>query len=299
MVTMHKNIRIVGIPLDLGQDHRGVNMGPSAVRYAGLANRLRQMGYHVTDNGNIDIPIRETLIETGEEDVLPAMIEASEKIYSAAREAAAKKTLPIFLGGDHSIAIGSIGGVTHHNSCGVIWIDAHGDYNDPEISKSGNIHGMPLSILMGKGCAELVNVGRPGAKLKPENVVLIGVRDLDVKEREILRQSKIIVYTMRDIDEQGMSKVIMSAMERLSSVEKIHVSLDVDSIDPQVAPGVGTPVPGGLTYREAHLLMEVIADSKKISSMDIVEINPMLDRYNQTAQIAIELTVSLFGKSIF
>lgn len=295
---MKKKIHIIGIPLDLGQDLRGVNMGPSAVRYAGLADRLRQIGYHVTDNGDIDIPVRETLIETGEEDVLPAMVKASEKIYAAARVAVEEGSLPIFLGGDHSIAVGSIGGVTHNKTCGVIWIDAHGDYNDPEISESGNIHGMPLSILMGKGCAELVNIGRPGAKLKPENVVLIGVRDLDVKEREVLRQSGIKVYTMRDIDEQGMSKVITSAMERLSSVDKIHVSLDVDGIDPRFAPGVGTPVPGGLTYREAHLLMETIADSKKLSSMDIVEINPMLDRYNETAQLAIELTASLFGKHI-
>ncbi len=295
---MQKNVRIIGIPLDLGQAHRGVNMGPSAVRYAGLANRLRQIGYHVTDNGNIDIPIRETLIETGEEDVLPAMVEASEKIYVAARVAIEEETLPVFLGGDHSIAIGSIGGVTHHKTCGVIWIDAHGDYNDPEISESGNIHGMPLSILMGKGRAELVNAGRPGAKLKPENVVLIGVRDLDVKERRVLRKSGIKVYTMRDIDEQGVNKVITSAMERLSSLNRIHVSLDVDGIDPSFAPGVGTLVPGGLTYREAHLLMETIADSKKLSSMDIVEINPMLDNCNKTARLAIELTASLFGKHI-
>lgn len=292
------NIRIIGIPLDLGQDLRGVNMGPSAVRYAGLAGRLRQMGYHVTDIGNIDIPIRETLIETGVKEVLPAMVEASEKIYAAARAAVEEESLPIFIGGDHSIAIGSIGGITHHESCGVIWIDAHGDYNDSEISESGNIHGMPLSILTGKGCDELVNTGRAGAKLQPENVVLIGVRDLDEKERKVLKQSGIKVFTMRDIDEQGMSKVIKSGMERLSSIDKIHVSLDVDGIDPRFAPGVGTPVPGGLTYREAHLLMEIVADSKKLHSMDIVEINPMLDRYNETADLAIELTSSLFGKHI-
>ena len=292
------NVRIIGIPLDLGQALRGVNMGPSAVRYAGLADRLRQIGYRVTDNGNIDIPIRETLIETGEKNVLSAIIEASERIYAAARVAVEEGSLPIFLGGDHSIAIGSIGGVTHNETCGVIWIDAHGDYNDPEISESGNIHGMPLSILMGKGCTELINTGRPGAKLTPENVVLIGVRDLDIKERKVLRESGIKVYTMRDIDEQGMNKVIKSALERLSLVDRIHVSLDVDGIDPRFAPGVGTPVPGGLTYREAHLLMETIADSKKLSSMDIVEINPMLDRNNETARLAIELTASLFGKHI-
>ena len=293
---MHRNISIIGIPLDLGQAHRGVNMGPSAVRYAGLADRLRQLGYHVTDHGNLDIPVRETLIVTGQENVLPAMIEANEKIYAASKEAIETGCLPIFLGGDHSISIGTIGGITHHESCGVIWIDAHGDYNDPEISESGNIHGMPLAVLMGKGCTELVNIGRHGSKLKSDDVVMIGVRELDLKEHELLKQSNTKVYTMRDIDEQGMSNVIKSTMDRLSTVDKIHVSLDVYGIDPKMAPGVGTPVPGSLTYRETHLLMEIIADSKKLSSMDIVEINPILDRYNETAQIAIELTASLFGK---
>ena len=293
------NIHIIGIPLDLGQQHRGVNMGPSAVRYAGLAGRLRQIGHRVTDQGNIDIPIRETVIETGTEDILPAMVAANEKIYAAARVAVECGSVPIFLGGDHSIAIGSIGGVTHHESCGVLWIDAHGDYNNPDISASGNIHGMPLSILMGHGFDELVNIGRRGAKLRPENVVLIGIRDLDDKERQAIKKSGIQVYTMRDIDEQGINNVINSSMEKLSAVDRIHVSLDVDGIDPQFAPGVGTPVPGGLTYREAHLLMETIADSQKLFSMDIVEINPMLDKYNETAQLAIELTASLFGKHIY
>lgn len=295
---MRKNIRIVGMPLDLGQAHRGVNLCPSALRYADLADRLRQLGYQVNDVGNLDIPVRETLIETGQENVMPAMIKASEIIYDASKKAIEEGCLPIFLGGDHSISIGTIGGVTHHNACGVIWIDAHGDFNAPEISDSGNIHGMPLATLMGKGSPELVQVGRPGAKLKPEDVVIIGIRELDLKERELLKQSKIKVYTMRDIDEQGMSSIIKKSMAKLAHVDNIHVSFDVDSLDPQIAPGVGTPVPGGLNFREAHLLMETIADSKKLSSMDIVEINPMLDRYNETAQIAIELTVSLLGKCI-
>jgi arginase len=295
---MNKSILIIGIPLDLGQAHRGVNICPSAIRYAGLADRLRKLGYQVTDCGNLDIPVRETLIETGEENVLPSMIEANEKIFSASKKAIHDGFLPIFLGGDHSISIGTISGVVNHGSCGVIWIDAHGDYNNPNISTSGNIHGMPLAILMGKGSTELVNIGGPGPKLKPENVVMIGVRELDLNERKLLRQSGIKVYTMRDIDEQGMNNVIKSTMGRLANLEKIHVSLDVDGLDPKIAPGVGTPVPGGLTYREAHLLMETIADSKKLTSMDIVEINPMLDRYNETAKMAIELTVSLFGKNI-
>lgn len=274
-------------------------MGPSAVRYAGLAGRLRRVGHQVVDQGNIDIPIRETIIETGKEDILPAMIAANKKIYAAARNAVECGSVPIFLGGDHSIAIGSIGGVTHQQPCGVVWIDAHGDFNNPEISTSGNIHGMPLSVLMGNGFDELVNVGRSGAKLRPENVILIGIRDLDEKERQAIKESGIQVYTMRDIDEQGINKVIKSAMDRLSEVDRIHVSLDVDSIDPRFAPGVGTPVPGGLTFREAHLLMETIADTQKLHSMDIVEINPMLDRHNETAQLAIELTASLFGQRIY
>lgn len=296
---MRKNIRIIGMPLDLGQAHRGVNMGPSALRYADLADRLRQLGYQVNDVGNLDIPVRESLIETGQEHLMPAMVKASEKIYDASKKAIEESCLPVFLGGDHSISIGTIGGVTHHNACGVIWIDAHGDFNVPRTSRSGNIHGMPLAALMGKGDFELVNIGRPGAKLRPEDVIMIGIRELDLKERELLRKSQIKVYTLRDIDEQGMSSIIKKSMERLAHVDNIHVSFDVDSLDPQIAPGVGTPVPGGLTFREAHLLMETIADSKKLSSMDIVEINPMLDRYNATAQIAIDLTVSLLGKCIF
>jgi arginase len=273
-------------------------MCPSALRYADLADRLRQIGYQVTDMGNVDIPIRETLIETGQEDIMPAMIKACEAIYDTSKKAIEEGCLPIFLGGDHSISIGTVGGVTHHGACGVIWIDAHGDFNDPRSSGSGNIHGMPLATLVGMGAPELVHIGRPGAKLKPEDVVMIGIRELDLQERDMLRQSNIKVYTMRDIDEQGMSAVINKTMDRLAHLDNIHVSLDVDSLDPQIAPGVGTPVPGGLTYREAHLMMETIADSEKLSSMDIVEINPMLDRHNETAQIAIELTASLLGKYI-
>jgi len=296
---MKKKIQIYGIPMDLGQHHRGVNMCPSALRYANLEDQIRHLGYQVNDMGNVDIPERETLIEAGRENVLPAMIKAGTQIYDASKRAIEEGCLPIFLGGDHSISMGTIGGVTHHASCGVIWIDAHGDFNTPKSSGSGNIHGMPLATLMGKGSSELVNIGRPGAKLRPKDVVLIGIRQLDLKEREMLKQSNIKVYTMRDIDEQGMSTIIKESMARLDHLDNIHVSFDLDSLDPDIAPGVGTPVPGGLTYREAHLLMETIADSKKLCSMDIVEINPMLDRYNETAQMAIELTVSLLGKNIF
>jgi arginase len=295
---LKKNIRIIGIPLDLGQTHRGVNMGPSAVRYAGLSNRLRELGYTVNDIGNIQFPIRETLFEKGKEFILPALIKANESIYVEAKKAIQNNTLPIFLGGDHSIAIGTIGGITDNTQKGIIWIDAHGDFNTPETSKSGNIHGMPLATLLGKGYNELVNLGRKGAKIIPKNVVLIGLRDIDPKEKEIIKSSGVTFFTMRDIDEQGISNVMYQTLKKLSHIEEIHVSLDMDSIDPMICPGVGTPVKGGLTYREAHLAMEIIADSKKLSSVDIVEINPMLDIHNKTAEIAVELIVSLMGKSI-
>jgi len=295
---MNNKIRLIGIPLDLGQVHRGVNMGPSAVRYAGLANRLRQLGYTVNDVGNIHVPIRESLLEGGHENILPALQEASLSIYNTAIDAVENGYMPIFMGGDHSIAIGTIGGITSSGRRGVIWIDAHGDFNTPATSASGNIHGMPLSILLGQGHESLVNVGREGAKILPEDVVLVGLRDLDREERRLIRDSGVFYYTMRDIDERGISRVMHEALGKLDHLENIHVSFDVDCLDPIEAPGVGTPVKGGINYREAHLAMEIIADTGKVRSMDIVEINPMLDNKNTTADIAIELTASLFGKSI-
>ena len=295
---MKNKIRIIGIPLDLGQTHRGVNMGPSAVRYAGLSHKLRELGYIVNDMGNIQFPIRETLFEKGKEFILPALVDANQSIYEEAEKAIKENTLPIFLGGDHSIAIGTIGGVTSNGRKGVIWVDAHGDFNTPETSKSGNVHGMPLATLLGKGYDNLVNLGREGAKINPEDVVLIGLRDIDAKEKEIIKSSGVNFYTMRDIDEFGISKVMHDCLEKLSHIDEIHVSLDMDGLDPIVCPGVGTPVNGGLTYREAHLAMEIIADSRKLSSVDIVEINPMLDIYNKTAETAVEMIISLLGKSI-
>jgi len=206
--------------------------------------------------------------------------------------------IPLFLGGDHSLAIGTIGGVSHSNPTGVIWIDAHGDANSPQTSPSGNIHGMPVSTLLGEGFPELVNVGRPGAKLVGKDLVMIGVRDLDAGERNWLKQSGISVYTMRDLDERGMGAIIRDALQRLEHCSRLHVSLDMDCLDPDVAPGVGTPSPGGLNYREAQLLMEIIADCGKLSSVDVVEINPILDHENRTSKMAVELLASLFGKSI-
>jgi len=293
-----QTVRIIGIPIDLGQQHRGVDMGPVAIRYAGLSGALTKLGYHTQDVGNIEVPGHYTLTHRGFSDRLPPIRTACEETYELARRAIRDGTIPIFLGGDHSASIGSIGGVTHDNDCGLIWIDAHGDFNTPETSETGNIHGMALAILYGKGPQELVDVGRPGAKLKPEQVVLIGPRQLDQSEKENLRASGCTIFTMRDIDERGMSSVIAQALEKLSDCQHIHVSLDMDSIDPNEAPGVGTPVAGGLSYREAQLLMETISDTRRLLSLDIMETNPILDVSNRTAQVAVALAASLFGKSI-
>ncbi|HEY5674157.1 MAG TPA: arginase [Malonomonas sp.] len=293
-----KTIRIIGVPIDLGQDQRGVDMGPSAIRYAGLSSALKALGYQLHDAGNLYVPVRDTLASQSQGDFLPAIQQVCQMVYEAAAQSVADDEIPLFLGGDHSLAIGTIGGVTSREPAGVIWIDAHGDANRPQTSPSGNVHGMPLAALLGEGFPELVNVGRPGSKLEAQDVVMIGIRDLDEGERNWLRQSGIRVYTMRELDERGMSAVIREALSSLEHCSRIHVSLDMDSLDPTQAPGVGTPSSGGLRYREAQLLMEIIADTGKLCSADIVEINPILDHENRTARMAVELAASLFGKSI-
>jgi len=293
-----KKIRIIGIQIDLGQKQRGVNMGPSAIRYAGLSGKLKQLGFDLHDSGNLFVPVRESPSEPEQGNFLASIAQVCQAAYEAGRQAIEDGFIPLFLGGDHSMAIGTIGGVTHHESGGVLWIDAHGDANTPQSSPSGSIHGMPVAALLGEGYPELINVGRPGAKLSGKDIVMIGIRDLDGEERKWLKTSGISVYTMRDLDERGMSSVIREALQRLEHCNRLHVSLDMDSLDPNVAPGVGTPSPGGLNYREAQLLMEIIADSGKLTSADVVEINPILDHENRTAKMAVELLASLFGKSI-
>lgn len=298
MNSMTTTIRLIGVPMDLGQSRRGVDMGPSALRYAGLAQRLRRLGHTIEDQGNIETPVRDTLPPEGGMAFLPAVEQACQTIYQAGQKAVAEDCLPLFIGGDHSIAVGTIGGVSHTERIGVLWIDAHGDFNTPESSPSGNLHGMPLAALMGFGTPALVDLGRAAPKLKATEVMLIGVRDLDPQERLMVKQSDIGVYTMREIDERGMATIANEALKRLSHVSRLHVSLDMDSLDPREAPGVGTPVPGGLTYREAHLLMEIIADCACVGSIDVVEINPILDQRNHTAKLAVELIASLLGQSI-
>ncbi len=296
---MKKTVRIIGVPMDLGQARRGVDMGPSALRYAGLDDRLRRLGYVVEDFGNINFPVRDTLPLEGGLAFLPAIVEACQTIYNVGQQAIADDCFPIFLGGDHSIALGTVGGVTHdQETVGVIWVDAHADFNTPETSPSGNIHGMPLAALMGLGASDMVNLGRPGPKLVSQNVMLIGIRDLDAEERVTLKKSGAGVYTMSEIDTRGMATVTAEALRRLSHCTRLHISFDMDSLDPTEAPGVGTPVPGGLSYREAHLFMEMMADSGLVKSVDMVEINPILDKRNQTAKVALELIASLLGQSI-
>jgi arginase len=304
---MTQTIRIIGVPMDLGQDRRGTDMGPSALRYAGLKARLTRLGYDVHDTGNVPVPVAEEMRDPpahapeieGHAHHLEAVVTSCKMIYEAAKTCCTTDDIALIMGGDHSLSIGSIGGMASYDEpLGVLWIDAHGDYNTPQTSSSGNVHGMPLAALAGLGPLELVNLGHAGRKLDPVNVAIIGLRDLDAVERTSLAGSGMALYTMRDIDERGMSAVAREALARLESITRLHVSLDMDSLDPEHAPGVGTPAPGGLTYREAHLLMEIVADSKKVRSLDVVEINPVLDQHNQTAELAVELVASLLGQSI-
>jgi arginase len=295
---MAKIVRIIGVPMDLGQNHRGVDMGPSAVRYADLAGTLRGLGYVVFDSGDITIPGHYALANTSLQERLPLIRQACEQAYRLGREAVVRGEIPIFLGGDHSAAIGTVGGVADGGDLGLIWIDAHGDFNTPETSHSQNVHGMALAVLLGQGAPQLVDVGCPGAKVKAENVALIGVRDLDQQEKELIKKSGCTVYTMRDVDEIGIRAVFSRVLKSFKYLDKIHVSLDLDVIDPLNAPGVGTPSQGGLTYREAQLIMEILSDTGKVQSLDIMEINPILDIQNRTAQMAVQLAASLFGKKI-
>jgi arginase len=273
-------------------------MGPSALRYAGLQARLARLGYEVYDEGNIAVPNLEEKVVEGQARQLKAVTAVCQTIYQQALACVQRDDFVIFMGGDHSISIGTVAAAAQSEPVGVIWVDAHGDYNTPESSPSGNIHGMPVAVLVGDGPQELVNIGYEGVKIQPSQLVQIGIRALDTSERNRLAQSGASIYTMRHLDELGMAAVARRALERLRHLTHIHVSLDMDSLDPATAPGVGTPVPGGLTYREAHLLMEILGDSGRVRSLDIVEINPILDDQNKTAELAVELAASLLGQRI-
>ncbi len=293
-----KKIRIIGIPMDLGQNLRGVDMGPSAIRYAGLNGTLTRLGHQVQDSGNIEISGIYSLKNTSFNERLLHISRACETAYAMGKSAVEKGEVPIFLGGDHSASIGTIGGVTHYQAAGIIWVDAHGDFNTPETSTSCKVHGMGLAVLLGNGPPELVDTGRPGAKISADQVVMIGLRDLDHEEKKLLRSSGVTIFTMRDVDEIGMHGVLVQALATFKDQPRIHVSFDMDAMDPMEAPGVGTPSRGGLTYREAQLIMETIADTNKVSSLDIMEVNPILDVGNRSGEMAVSLAASLFGKSI-
>lgn len=294
-----KKIRIYGVPMDLGQKRRGVDMGPSAIRYAGLQERLEKLGYEVNDGGNISVPVVEQ-IEPDPTDGRALNAHAvgaiCRSVHDQMAQVIASGDIGIFLGGDHSIALGTVSAALERSQkVGVLWIDAHGDFNTPQTTPSGNVHGMVVAALMGK-CPPTLTVGT--TRLRPEQIVYIGIRDLDNEEKSAMRHEGVKVFTMRDIDENGMATVVNAALNALGNVDVLHVSLDMDALDPRHAPGVGTPVPGGLTYREAHLLLEMLADDGRARTLDIVEVNPILDNNNRTARIAVELTASLFGQRI-
>lgn len=301
-----KKIRIIGFPSDLGASRRGVDMGPSALRIANIGPRLAQLGYDIEDVGNIPVAVRESISKPTESKIkfLPEITEAAKNVKEKVYQSLKDGKRPLVLGGDHSLAIGSIAGVTKYyaekkKKIGLIWLDAHGDINTPETSASGNIHGMPLAHALGVGNKDLLAVGDSTPMVDPSKSVLIGIRDLDPEEKKAILDLGVRAFTMRDIDEMGMRNVIQEAIRvATNGTVGFHLSFDVDSMDPSFGPGVGTPVRGGLTYREGHLAMEILHDSNKILSMDITEVNPVLDISNQTADLAVEMALSAFGKRI-
>jgi len=300
-----KKIRVIGIPLDLGQSRRGVDMGPSAVRVAGLEARLEALGHVVEDAGNVSVAIAEQKKEgDAHAKYLKEITATCTKHAELVLKTLEAGKVPVVLGGDHSVAAGTVAGVAEfyrrqEQKIGLVWIDAHSDINTPATSPSGNVHGMPLAAIMGLVPPEVSNIYGFSPKLLPENCVIVGARDVDATEKENIRRAGVEVFTMRDIDERGM-RVVMEEALRMAGrgTAGYHISLDMDWIDPEDAPGVGTPVRGGATYREAHLAMEIIADHARMLSFEIVEVNPVIDEHNRTADLAVELTLSAFGKKI-
>jgi arginase len=301
-----RRIRILGVPLDMGASRRGVDMGPSALRVAGLQARLQALGHEVTDGGNIRVEVAETRAPGGQNahylaEITETCLRTAQMVLKTLREG----MTPLVLGGDHSMAAGTVSGVAEFyrrrgQKIGLLWMDAHPDINTPETSPSGNVHGMPLAALAGLGPEPLANIFGHAPKVAAENTALIGIRNIDAAERDNLRRAGIThVYTMRDIDERGMRVVMEEALRAAGDgTAGYHVSLDMDWIDPEDAPGVGTPVRGGATYREAHLAMEILADRGNLLSLEIVEVNPVIDEHNRTADLAVELACSAFGKKI-
>jgi arginase len=302
---MPHQVHILGAPLDLGAGRRGVDMGPSALRLTHLGPRLEALGHHVLDQGNVEVAVAEATSFGDPQcryvrEVAATCGDIFERVWASVEGGA----VPLTLGGDHSIAAGSVAAVAaaHRKRgarIGLLWIDAHADINTPETSPSGNVHGMPLAALLGLGPAALSEIGGPGPKVQPQNVALVGIRALDEAEKATVRASGIHAYTMADIDRRGISAVLTDALAHvLDGTGGVHVSFDIDGLDPEIAPGVGTPVRGGLSYRESHLAMELVAESGRIAGFDLVEVNPILDTHNVTAEMGCELILSAFGKSI-
>ncbi len=302
----NRAIAVIGAPLDLGAGRRGVDMGPSAMRVAGLGRRLGALGYDVADLGNVPVAQAESLADEGPHDAkyLPQIAATCERLGELTGQALANGETPLVLGGDHSIAVGTVAGISRFfrestRKIGLLWIDAHADMNTPQSSPSGNVHGMPLACCIGIGPEPLARMFGFSPKVDPANVALLGIRDLDKTEREIVRNSGVHAITMREIDERGMRAAIGEAIAvATKGTAGFHLSFDMDFVDPQYAPGVGTPVRGGATYREAHLAMEVICDSGGMLSIEVVEVNPVIDEVNRTADLAVELILSAMGKKI-
>jgi arginase len=299
------HIAIIGAPLDLGAGRRGVDMGPSAMRVANINKRVAGLGYEVEDLGNVPVDQPESLPEGPRHaKYLPQIAAACERVATIVEQVAEEGKAPLVLGGDHSIAIGTVAGMSHHfrkkkKRLGLVWIDAHADMNTPKTSPSGNVHGMPLACCVGLGPEELTKIFGYSPKVEPRNVALVGLRDVDILERPHVKESGVRVFTMRDIDERGLRAVMVEALRiATDGAAGFHLSLDMDYVDPQYAPGVGTPVRGGATYREAHLAMEMICDSGQMVSMEVVEVNPVIDEVNRTADLAVELVMSALGKKI-
>ncbi len=305
MSKTKKHIDIIGVPSDLGANMRGSNTGPAAVRIADLKQKLETLGHQVTDKGDIHIPLRENISpEDRELRYLPQIETLCTELAKEVEQSIANDRIPISIGGDHSLAVGSISGVANHfykknKKIGLVWFDAHADINSPETSPSGNIHGMPLAALLGRGHEELTKILNDQPKLLAENSVLVGVRTIDERERANLKDLGVHCFTMREIDEKGMHHVMTQAIKYASAgTDAIHLSFDLDGIDPLYAPGVSTAVTGGLSFREAHLGLEMLADTGKVCAMDFVEVNPFTDRNNATARLAVDLIQSALGKSI-
>lgn len=302
---MMAKVVILGVPMDLGGNRRGVDMGPYAVRASGLFQQLKALGHQVTDGGNIPVPVPEE-IGGGPESArfLKEVAEVCEMLYARCRTIHAKRALPVTLGGDHSIAVGTIAASAaaardRGGEAGLLWFDAHGDMNSPETSPSGNVHGMPFASVLGREPRRLARIGGRVPMVRPERCALVGVRNLDSREAQIVRESGVRVFTMRDIDERRMANVMKDALAVVTdSTEGFHVSFDMDFVDPTFAPGVGTPVKGGVTYREAHLAMEMVADAGGMLALDMVEINALVDRENITGALGAELIASALGKKI-